>query len=107
AHTQRLNFDYSLSPTMLFHAGIGYQDDYFTDDPPVVDYDAAKELGLKGAPVNRMFPSFQFPAAQPQGGMKNMGPGNSTNRHPLLYQKPTGNTSLTWVKDNHTYKLGG
>jgi hypothetical protein len=37
--------------------------------------------------------------------MKNMGPGS--NRHPLLYQKPTANTSLTWVKNNHTYKFGG
>jgi len=103
--TQRLNFDYTLSPTLLLHLGIGYQTDYFTDDAPVVDYNAEKELGLKGATINRLFPNFVFPASQPQGGMKNMGPG--TNRHPLTYEKPTANASLTWVRNNHTFKAGG
>jgi len=37
--------------------------------------------------------------------MKVMGP--TTNRHPLLYEKPTANISLTWVRGNHTYKAGG
>ena len=37
--------------------------------------------------------------------MKSLGPGS--NRHPLLYEKPTANSSLTWVRDNHTFKLGG
>jgi len=41
-----------------------------------------------------------------QGGVKNLGPGNANNRHPLMYQKPTANLSLTWTKDNHTYKFG-
>jgi hypothetical protein len=103
--TQRLNLDYTLTPTMLLHFGVGYQRDYFTDDAPVLDYNAETSLGLKGATVNRLFPNFVFPATQAQGGMKNMGPG--TNRHPLLYEKPTANTSLTYVRNNHTYKLGG
>jgi hypothetical protein len=30
---------------------------------------------------------------------------SGTNRN-IYYQKPTANTSLTWVKDNHTYKFG-
>jgi hypothetical protein len=102
--TQRLNLDYTLTPTLLLHFGIGYQKDYFTDDPPLIGYDAAKDLGLKGATTTRMFPSFTG-LSNAQGGMKNMGPGG--NRHPLLYSKPTANTSATWVTGNHTFKLGG
>jgi hypothetical protein len=55
ARVQRLNFDYTLTPTKLFHLGAGYQTDYFTDDPGTVDYDIEKNLGLKGATVNRIF----------------------------------------------------
>jgi len=106
ARVQRLNFDYTLSPTMLFHLGAGYQTNNFADDPGTVDYDIEKNLGLKGATVNRIFPSFQS-LSNAQGGSKNLGPGNANNRHPLLYQKPTFNGSLTWTKDNHTYKFGG
>jgi hypothetical protein len=105
AHIQRLNFEYTVTPTLLFHAGVGYQDNNFTDDPPVLDYNPLQDLGLKGATVNRLFPAFSGLSTTSQGGMKNMGPGS--NRHPLIYEKPTANTSLTWVKDNHTYKIGG
>jgi len=105
AHTQRLNFDQTITPTLLFHAGIGYQDLNFDDDAPVTNYNASASLGLNGATVNRMFPNLIFPASQPQGGGKTLGP--ALNRAPLLYEKPTANTSLTWVKGNHTYKFGG
>jgi hypothetical protein len=105
APAQRLNLDYTVTPTVLFHAGVGFQQNDFSDDAPVLDYNPEAALGLKGATVNRLFPNFTFPATQPQGGMKNMGPGG--NRHPLLYQKPTANTSVTWVNGNHTYKFGG
>src|SRR5262249_8431025 len=108
ARVQRLNFDYTLSPTKLLHMGGGYQTNHFTDDPGTVGYDIAGQLGLKGATVNRIFPSFQglTISGNSQGGVKNLGPGNSNNRHPLMYQKPTANLSLTWTKDNHTYKFG-
>ena len=104
AHTQRLNLDYNLAPTKLLHLGAGYADNYFTDDPPVLSYDAATELGLKGSTTTRLFPFFTG-LSTGLGGVKNIGP--SGNRHPLLYEKPTGNASMTWVKDNHTYKFGG
>ena len=32
--------------------------------------------------------------------------GPITNRHPLQYEKPSANTSVTWVHGNHTYKAG-
>ena len=114
---QRANLDHTVTPTLLFHFGIGYQTDYFTDDAVVTNFDPLKTLGLKGIPVARLFPFMTglCPAGTTngtvvatcggQGGMKVMGP--TTNRHPLLYEKPTTNLSLTWVKGNHTYKAGG
>ncbi|HJT88027.1 MAG TPA: TonB-dependent receptor [Bryobacteraceae bacterium] len=113
---QRGNFDYTVTPTLLFHFGAGYQTDYFTDDPVVTNFNPAQALGLNGVPVNRLFPYMTglCPAGTSngtvvsscggQGGMKTMGP--TTNRHPLLYEKPTANTSMTWVHGNHTYKAG-
>jgi hypothetical protein len=104
AHTQRLNFDQTITPTLLFHFGIGYQDLNFNDNAPVLDYNASQQLGLNGATVDRMFPTISFPASIPQGGSKTLGP--ALNRSPLLYEKPTANTSTTWVKGNHTFKFG-
>src|SRR5579875_715774 len=117
ARTQRGNFDYTITPTLLFHFGIGYQTDYFYDDPVVTNFNPQQTLGLNGIPLNRLFPYITglCPAGTSngtvtatcggQGGMKVMGP--TTNRHPLLYEKPTANTSVTWVRGNHTYKAGG
>jgi hypothetical protein len=113
----RLNFEHTITPTLLFHFGGGFQDVYFNDEGPVTSFDAQAQLGLKGATTNIMFPYLQNlcvtgTAASPntsapcigQGGMKNMGP----SQHRILkYAKPTSNTSLTWVHGNHTWKTGG
>ncbi|MBV9398139.1 MAG: TonB-dependent receptor [Bryobacterales bacterium] len=103
SHMYRLNYERTLSPTLLLHFGAGYQDEYFADDKVVTDYNAATQLGLVGATVPRMFPAIGA-ASNAQGGVKQLSSG--TNRH-IWYQKPTSNTSLTWVKDNHTFKFGG
>jgi len=101
--THRLNYSHTLRPTLLFHAGVGYQGTTFISDPPVLDFDPLAQLGLRGATVNRLFPNFTG-LSNAQGGMKDM--GSPSNRHPLLAKKPTATSSLTWVKDNHTYKFG-
>ena len=98
----RLNYEHSLTPTLLLHFGAGYQDVTFDDHAPISFYDAAKDLGLQGATTTRMFPAFQT-ITNAQGGMKDMGPGSNRN---LFYSKPTSNASATWVKSNHTYKGG-
>ena len=103
SHMHRVNYDRTLQPTLLFHFGGGYQDEFFGDDRAVTNYNAERELGLRGATVPRMFPAF-LGASNGQGGVKTLASG--TNRN-IYYQKPTANTSLTWVKDNHTYKFGG
>src|SRR5262245_4992981 len=107
ARVQRLNFDYTMSPTKLLHLGVGYQTNHFTDDTATTGFDTVGQLGLRGATSDRIFPSFQsLTGTNSKGGVKNLGPANSTNRHPLQYEKPTGNASLTWTRNNHTYKFG-
>ena len=116
AFVHRANLDYSFTPTILFHFGVGYIYDHFYDDPEEIHFDPAKELGLKGVPVARIFPRIEGLCApgtntgsvnscSGTGGMKNM--GTSLNRSPLTYEKPTSIASVTWVKGNHTYKAGG
>src|SRR5579871_2782055 len=117
APVQRGNFEYTLTPTLLFHLGAGYMRNYFTDNSLTTDYNPSAAIGLNGVPVNRMFPNLLglCPAGTSngtvtstcggQGGVKTLGP--TTNRDPILYEKPTFNTSLTWVRGNHTYKFGG
>jgi hypothetical protein len=106
----RLNYDYSLSPTMLLHFGAGFQYVDFgirsvtADGSGFTNYDSGKELGLPGT-VNQFFPSFSglMTAIPSNGGMKNM--GSSSDSHAYT-EKPTYNASFTWVKSNHTYKFG-
>ncbi len=103
-HTFRLNYERTISPTLLLHMGAGYMWKFFNDNPETTNNNPLEQLGLAGATVNRLFPAFGFPTSQPQGGVKNL--GDASNRN-IWYEKPTANTSLTWVKDNHTYKFGG
>jgi hypothetical protein len=100
-NTIRLNFDQTLTPTMLLHFGSGLMDMHmFQPSPP---YDPVSQLGLTGTNTN-LFPVIGG-LSSPQGGVSaGMGPPNALY---LVYYKPTANTSLTWVKNNHTYKFGG
>jgi len=78
----RLNFDYTLTPTLLLHLGAGYHATYF--GVPAIDasgrvvysdvkYDAEKELGLKGGLLHRFFPRIATIADPLLGGMKDIG----------------------------------
>jgi len=109
SHTERLNFEYTLSPTLLLHAGAGYQHLDFEDKSPVLSYNAQQALGLQGATLNRNFPTlnglcnYVNAICTGFGGMIPMGPNSQTR---TLMIKPTANTSATWVRSNHTYKTG-
>lgn len=100
----RLNYDYTVSPTVLLHAGAGYQQNNFFDDAPDINFDPAT-IGLKGGTLKRNFPVITGLVSTVYGGMQNMGPV-AGQIHQYL-EKPTFNTSATWVKSNHTYKFGG
>jgi hypothetical protein len=91
-----------LTPTLLLAVGAGYQVNRRISQPMVRDYDPERELGLRGAAVNRLFPYFTG-LSNAQGGVKDLGANSDRT---LKYQKPTATGSLTWVKNNHTYKFG-
>jgi hypothetical protein len=102
SHTVRLNYDHTLTPTLLLHLGAGLHTLQWNDDGNFTGFDQLKELGLPGASISGP-PYITFPTSQPRGGMKNMGPLMWSHE---LMSKPTANASLTWVKSNHTYKFG-
>ncbi|MGA2725964.1 MAG: hypothetical protein ABSG79_26585 [Bryobacteraceae bacterium] len=105
-HTARLNADYSLSPTMMIHLGIGWVRNFQPDHAPAQElaFDAVSQLGLVG--------SAATPSGMPRmaglfnnyGGSLNLGPTNANYR---MNDKPTSVASATWVRGNHTIKLGG
>jgi hypothetical protein len=105
----RLNYDHTLSPTLLLHLGAGYRSNYFfvpsvTRTGQVVNYNAEKELGLKGGIENKFFPTMSgFLTTNGTGGMKGIGSEAGTNQ---ITQSPSFNSYMSWVKNNHTYKYG-
>lgn len=105
----RLNYDHTLTPTMLLHLGAGYRETNFyvpsvTTKGVETNYDVEKELGIKGGTTHRFFsPISGLLAANGTGGLKNIGSAAGTRN---VTQSPTFNASLSWVKGNHTYKFG-
>ena len=99
SNTTRINVDYTVTPTVLAHIGIGLIDT--TQDNTDVAFDPTT-LGLKGA-NGKIFPNIST-ASNNQGGVGTIGPGTVVNLRNL---KPTSNASLTWVHNNHTLKFGG
>lgn len=108
----RLNYDHTLTPTLLMHLGAGYQQLNFFDDAPYLNFNAQQQIGLSGFEQNRNFPNIvnmQAPTTNSQnglGGMQNVGTTGQIQSH-SYQQKPSANASLTWVKGNHTIKAGG
>ncbi len=103
SHTFRLNYDQTLSPTLLLHFGAGYMHTLWAQTQP--EFKTEEELGLKGTYVD-FFPTITG-IFSPFGGYGNPTGGMGANQLYHLYEeKPTTNASLTWVKQNHTYKFG-
>ena len=112
AQTIRINLDTTLTPTLLLHIGAGYLETSNPQDAPKYDQ---HQLFPQGVPytVNTYFPylSGMFSVI---GGGWNGGAGYPATNTGVAFSltpiqhdyKPTFNTNLTWVKGNHTYKLG-
>jgi len=119
SYTVRINFDYTLTPTLLLHLGAGLLS---ADDaeqgpgaPLGTKYDVLSYFGLKGTGTTQVLPTVGAPnpgfAAGPATGFGGLyggytpriGPSTNIEIHEY---KPTSNASLTWVKSNHTYKFG-
>jgi len=105
----RLNYDHTLTPTLLLHLGAGYRSNYFlvpsvTTKGEITNYDAEAQLGLKGGMSHTWFPTISGAlASNGQGGIQTIGSEAGTNQ---VTQNPSFNSYVTWVKNNHTYKFG-
>jgi hypothetical protein len=129
SYTYRLNFDDTLTPTLLFHFGVGLLYYYHPDlGPQVSTFSpgavAAAANGFDGVggghtftqfPANTYMPSFGGLNDAIVGGGLALGsgffaPGPGTSGLAGGYEdrdiKPTANTSVTWVHGNHTFKIG-
>jgi hypothetical protein len=113
SHTVRINYDQTLSPTLLLHLGAGYQRYRNPDSAPpsITEFDSAT-LGFKGQ-FGKGFPRitgigsnyggvFVYPGGQ-TSGTPGIGP---TNRGLYLQDKPTAVASATYIRGNHTFKAG-
>ena len=127
SYTWRGNFDETITPTLLFHFGVGllyYDHNLYT---PPSDFSAqavkAAAAGFGGAPGGHTFAEFPANTYMPSfGGLNNAivggglalgagffapspGPAGFAESD-LKDIKPTANTSITWVHGNHTFKAG-
>jgi hypothetical protein len=109
--TWRLNYDYNVSPTVLTHLGVGYSMIYFYDFGPYVHggktVDCATMLQLQGCQGAYNFPTIiagNVTAPIKLGGMQQL--GNALLHTATHTERPSANANVTWVKGNHTYKLG-
>jgi hypothetical protein len=104
----RFNADYTISPTLLFHFGAGWQQHKNPDTVPPVssNYDNTK-LGIVGSPGTG-FPRFATGTTgigdNVYGGMTPaFGPGS---RNLFIGMRMSAIPTLSWVHENHTYKFG-
>src|SRR5215469_14879127 len=119
--TIRLNYDHSITPTLLLHLGAGWQRVRFDDHAPFTSFDPSA-FGLSGFTIHRQFPSITGmctgSSPTPPGGSSPTAPctgaggmqyiGTSNQGQTLtFYEKPTYNANITWVRGNHTFKAGG
>ena len=119
SYTTRINYDQTLTPTLLLHFGAGLltagDAEQGPGKPLGPQYDVLGYFGLKGTGATQVMPTMGAPMPGFSGGpatgfgglyggyAPRIGP--STNIE-ILELKPTTNASLTWVKSNHTYKFG-
>ena len=105
----RLNYDRTLTPTLLLNVGAGYDKVYLGRPSVTPQYDACKGIGFcSSAFTLGTFPSFTGLSNSTGGGFggtfePQIGPpGRLDNANNVT------NTiaSLTWVKGNHTFKFG-
>ena len=102
--TFRLNYDDTVTPHLIIHAGIGFMTLYDPDValPSVLSYDAVGQLGLVGG-TTAGFPRLAG-LGNSFGGMSlGIGP---TNANHYYNDKPTAILSVIYVRNNHTIKSG-
>ena len=104
-YTSRLNYDHTVTPRMLLHVGVGWNDAVLYLESPVNNYDSLKELGLTGQTLQRYFPRIVsgINANDNIGGMSPLGTTFPTKSYE---RRPAGNATLSYVTGGHTFKFG-
>ena len=113
-YTTRINFDDTLTPTLLLHMGAGllyYTHPQFTDHFDQSQYwpaNAQFAANTYAPSIGSALNFFTGGVSMGTGLFGGTGPGAPGFANVLLKDiKPTANVSLTWVKGNHTIKAGG
>jgi hypothetical protein len=103
----RLNYDHTFSPTLVFHAGVGFYRFLNPDSSPPAElnYDAVGLLGLVGSASNPAgFPALSSLGVNNQGGEgQTLGPTTADHQ---FTDKLSFVSNATWVHGSHTYKAG-
>lgn len=109
--TYRLNYDNTVSPTVLVHAGVGYSLIFFYDDGPYTKsgktVNCQSMLQLEGCEGTFNFPTIiagDVTGPQNLGGMQQL--GNALAHTHTHVERPSANANVTWIRGNHTYKAG-
>jgi hypothetical protein len=104
---ERINYDYTITPTIVLHLGIGMFrfSNPVSSPSSVLNYDAAGLLGFTGSSVGVGFPRLNGLNSSDGGGLTpSIGPAGEDIQH---YTKITAPASLLWVRGNHQIKIGG
>jgi len=104
SQTERLNYDHTLTPTLLLHLGAGYSHISFFDGGPVQNFDCAA-ISLINCQASIYFPRVIIGTTGSIGGMQSFGNAQAhtlTNTH-----RPAFNSNVTWIKGSHSFKVGG
>ncbi|HEY7387821.1 MAG TPA: TonB-dependent receptor [Bryobacteraceae bacterium] len=109
-HRERMNYDHTISPTLLLHLGAGFDADDLGRPSVIQNYDVCGQLGLcspaLGLPIT--FPNIGGLSDTLAGGFGSATqPLGPPQRVDSLEQQFESIASLTWVKQNHTFKFGG
>jgi hypothetical protein len=111
ALTERLNYDYTITPTLLLHLGAGYSRISFLDTSAYTNGGGAfncASIQLVGCETSFNFPTITTlvptTSASALGGMQQL--GNATLHTHTYTERPSYNANTTWVHGNHTYKFG-
>ncbi len=107
----RLNYDRTITPTLLAHVGAGYSMIYFYDHSPFTQnggaFNCLSQLQLQGCEGSYNFPTIStgnITSPEALGGMQQL--GNALAHTATHTERPSANANLTWVKGSHTFKAG-
>jgi hypothetical protein len=103
----RMNYDQTLTPTLQLRVGAGWTQ-FDLDRQLNFTFDPATQLGFTGTFMHRYFPRFEANTVAGTttqwGGLSAVGTSGVALS---LERRPSGNVSLTWIRNSHTIRFGG